>query len=480
MADAYLSATDALAAFRTGEVSPLELFDAIVEAAGRTEPVVNAFTFTDFDASRERAAHATELYAQDPATVRPLEGIVVAVKELIAVRSQQHTLGSRALRGNVATVTEPAVQRVLDAGAIVHARTNTPEFGCASVTDSPLFGETLNPWNTAFGPAGSSGGSAAALAAGSTTLAQGTDSAGSLRLPAAACGVVGFKPSRGRVPRLPPMNLEPCEHLGPMARTVADCALLFSVMAGPHRCDLGSYLPAADPAGPRTADGARVGLAHIDGLDVDLDVAAGLTTSVDALRNRGALIADVDLGWTYERIITATKLVYAGAYGPSVGAVASADPQLMSDYALDFVADVMPLAESPDFTLRARRMVGELQEALATAFESFDFLLLPTLAFPAPLAGDHYVDHGPVVNGTEQADRWMVGHTVPFNLMSSCPVLSVPSGVARNGIPVGMQIVGRPYGDSAVLALGAEFEAERDLGLYRQLRPTVDASSGSS
>lgn len=472
MADPYLSATAALAAFRTREVSPLELLDAVVDAAHRTEPTVNAFTFTDFGAARELAARATEVYGKDPDEARPLEGIPLAVKELIAVRGQQHTLGSRALRDHSATETEPAVQRALDAGAIVHARTNTPEFGCASVTDSPLFGETLNPWNTEFGPAGSSGGSAAALASGSTTLAQGTDSAGSLRLPAAACGVVGFKPSRGRVPRLPPMNLEPCEHLGPMARTVADCALLFSVMAGPHRCDLGSYLPAVDAAGPRVADGARVGLAHIDDLAVDVDVAAGVATSANALRDRGARVWEVDLGWTYDKIIAATKLVYAAAYAPSVHQVASVDPGLMSDYALDFVAEVMPLAASPDFTLRARQLVGELQEALATAFETVDFLLLPTLAFPAPAAGDHYVDHGPIVNGVEQADRWMVGHTVPFNLMSSCPVLSVPSGVAGNGIPVGVQIVGRPYGDSAVLALGAELEAERDLGLYTQRRPS--------
>lgn len=480
MADPYLSATGALAAFRAREVSPLELFDAVVEAVHRTEPTVNAFTFTDFDAAREQATRATEVYGKNAQAARPLEGILLAVKELIAVSGQQHTLGSRALRDHVAAQTEPAVQRALDAGAIVHARTNTPEFGCASVTDSPLFGETLNPWNTEFGPAGSSGGSAAALAAGSTTLAQGTDSAGSLRLPAAACGVVGFKPSRGRVPRLPPMNLEPCEHLGPMARTVADCALLFSVMAGPHRCDLGSYLPADETVGPHLADGARIGLARIDGLDVDVDVAAGVAKGADVFRDRGAQMYEVDLGWTYDTVIAATKLVYAAAYAPSVHEVASVDPELMSDYALDFVAEVMPLAASPDFTLRARRLVGELQEALATAFETVDFLLLPTLAFPAPAAGDHYVDHGPVVNGAEQADRWMVGHTVPFNLMSSCPVLSVPSGVARNGIPVGMQIVGRPYCDSSVLALGAEFEAERDLGLYTRVHPAVDVRGRST
>ena len=467
----YLSAVEALAAFRSGELTPVRLFEAVAGAVAAREPSVNALTATYFEQAVPLLERAGDTYARHPDQARPLDGLLLAVKELSAVRGQQHTLGSRALRHLVATETEPAIQRAADSGAVVHARTNTPEFGCASFTDSPLFGQTRNPWNTAFSPAGSSGGSAAALAAGMTTLATGTDSAGSLRLPASACGVVGFKPSHGRVPQLPPMNLETCNHLGPMARTVADCALLYDVMSGPHRVDLGSYLPDdASSAG----DDLRVGVVRIEGLDLDDDVADTLRTSAEVLRDRGFSVTEVDLGWHYDEIIAATKLVFAMAYAPRVRQVAATDPDV-SDYALDFVADVLPLAGSPDFVLKARETLAPLQAALADAFTRTDVLVLATLPVPAPQLDDHYLGHGPVVGGVEQPDRWLVGHTVPFNLMSSCPVLDVPAGLARTGVPIGVQLVGRPYADRAVLDFGRRFEAARALGLYETSVPDLDA-----
>ncbi len=158
----------------------------------------------------------------------------MAVKEEARIAGQRNTLGSLPLRDEVAEKTAAFVQRIIDAGGIVHARTTTPEFSCAPVTWTKLWGVTRNPWNTQYSPGGSSGGSAAALAAGTTTLATGSDIGGSIRIPASFCGVVGFKPPYGRVPEVATFNLDHYCHEGPLARTVADCALLENVIAGPH------------------------------------------------------------------------------------------------------------------------------------------------------------------------------------------------------------------------------------------------------
>ena len=172
-----------------------------------------------------------------------MEGLPVAVKEEAEIAGQHNTLGSLPLRDVIAGQTSAFVQRIIDAGGIVHARTTTPEFSCAPITWSRLWGVTRNPWHTGYSPGGSSGGSAAALAAGTATLATGSDIGGSIRIPASFCGVVGFKPPYGRVPEVATFNLDHYCHEGPLARTVADCALLENVIAGPHPSDVVSIRP---------------------------------------------------------------------------------------------------------------------------------------------------------------------------------------------------------------------------------------------
>jgi Asp-tRNA(Asn)/Glu-tRNA(Gln) amidotransferase A subunit family amidase len=355
-----------------------------------------------------------------------------------------------------------AAARIIEAGGIVHGRTTTPEFGCASYTHSRLYGLTRNPWNRDYSPAGSSGGAAAALATGATVLAQGTDSAGSLRLPAASCGVVGYKPPFGRVPGLAPLNLEPCNHDGPMARSVDDCALLYRVIAWPD--------PVADPAAARPPldlgtqldgiDGFRIAtLTGIHGLDVDADVAANLRAACSALEDAGAVIEEVDLGWDYVRIIRATKLHFAATYGPMVQRVTDAFPGLVTSYAADFAQQELRIhRETPGFLLQANELTAELWAPLADVFRTADALLLPTLAIPAPPAGEEFLDSGPVIDGREQPDRWTVGFTVPFNLCNWCPAMNVPSGLAQDGLPTGVQIVGRPYDDPSVFRVGKALE----------------------
>src|SRR6185437_10572325 len=167
----------------------------------------------------------------------------VAVKEEAPITGQKYTLGSLALKDDIADHTAVFVQRILDAGGIVHARTTTPEFSCAPVTWTKLWGVTRNPWHLDFAPGGSSGGAGASLAAGSTTLANGSDIGGSIRIPSSMCGVAGFKPPYGRNPDSSPFNLDHYNHAEPMARTIADCALLQNVLSGPHPQDIASIRP---------------------------------------------------------------------------------------------------------------------------------------------------------------------------------------------------------------------------------------------
>ena len=239
----YLSATTALRLFRSRELSPAELTEAVIARAEAVEPAINAFAATYYEQALAQARAAAERYAGKGDPPRPLEGLLVAVKEEAPIAGQLNTLGSLPLRDVVAPETAVFVQRILDAGGIVHARTTTPEFSCAPVTWTKLWGVTRNPWHLDYSPGGSSGGSGAALAAGSTMLATGSDIGGSIRIPASFCGVVGFKPPYGRVPEVEVFNLDHYCHEGPMARTVADCALLENVIAGPDPSDVASLRP---------------------------------------------------------------------------------------------------------------------------------------------------------------------------------------------------------------------------------------------
>src|SRR5690348_2712744 len=239
----YLSATDALRLFRSRELSPVELLDSVIARSEEVEPSVNALCHRFFDEARAQARDAEARYMARGEAPRPLEGIPTAIKEEEEVAGQPWTQGSLIYKDTIAEHSSPFAQRILDSGAIVHARTTAPEFSCAGFTHSRLWGVTRNPWNPAYGVGGSSGGSGAALAAGTTTLASGSDIGGSIRIPASFNGVVGFKPPYGRVPCDPPFNLDTYCHCGPLARTVADCALYENVLAGPDPSDITTLRP---------------------------------------------------------------------------------------------------------------------------------------------------------------------------------------------------------------------------------------------
>src|SRR6185437_11299889 len=337
----YLTAAEALRLFRARELSPVELVSAVIKRTEAVEPEINAFAETFYEQALHQARGAEARYAGRGVPPLPLDGLPVAVKEEAEIAGQRNTLGSLPLRDAVAEETAAFVQRILDAGGIVHARTTTPEFTCAPVTWSRLWGVTRNPWHTGYSPGVSSGGSAAALAAGTATLATGSDIGGSIRIPASFCGVVGFKPPYGRVPELEIFNLDHYCHEGPLARNVADCALLENVIAGPHPGDIASIRPKLEiPSDLQGIKGMRIALSTDLGCyAVDPDVVANTRRAAEVLRTAGAIVEEVELPWDLKDIKRAARIHFGMIFGPSVREIYAKHADELTSYTRSFVAE---------------------------------------------------------------------------------------------------------------------------------------------
>lgn len=454
----YLTATEALRRFRERSLSPLELLDAVIARAEQTEPVVNALCMKYFDAARAAAQGAERAWGNG--TARALEGIPVAIKDEAMIAGHITTNGSLLLKDAVARDTDVSVQRLLDAGAIVHARTTTPEFSMAFVTDSRLWGTTRNPWNPAVTPGGSSGGAAASLAAGSTTLASASDIAGSIRVPAAMTGSVGFKPPFGRVPQSPPYNFDSYSQEGPLARSVEDCRLMQNVLAGPHARDPLAVAPKLDlPAAVADLRGLRVGFSPDLGFQaLDDDVRRETLAALELFRSAGAVVEEVELKWSGRLCMKTAMIHYASLMTAQMKRDYGAPEQRpqLTDYISHFL-DIGGEVSAAD-------LLGEIDQTnrmyadLARVHETCDVLVVPTVA-TTRIAADFNYCRDRIEIGGRRVDPilgWVL--TYPFNTLGRCPVLNLPVGVADNGVPVGVQIIGRPYADCDVFAAGAAME----------------------
>jgi aspartyl-tRNA(Asn)/glutamyl-tRNA(Gln) amidotransferase subunit A len=449
----YTSATEALRLFRSRELSPVELVSAVIERAEAVEPSVNAFTDTFYDEALDAARAAEKRYLAGDA--RPLEGLPVAVKDEAAMAGKRHSFGSLPLRDMVAEATAPFVQRIIDAGGIVHARTATPEFSCAPVTWSKMWGVTRNPWNLAYSPGGSSGGSAAALAAGTATLATGSDIGGSIRIPSSFSGTTGFKPPYGRVPEEPPFNLDHYCHVGPMARSVADVALLENVMAGPHPSDIVSLRPKLEIPSPlESVAGLRIALSPDLGcFSVDQEVAANTLAAAERLRDAGAVVEEVSLPWRLDDIIRAAQIHFGMIFGPSISPLLATNADDLTSYARAFAAESDQIAKAD--MLEGLMLEAALYRPLGDLLEEYDALICPTMAVPA-LAAEW--QHGDIPAGRSDTTWMDTMMTIVFNIASRCPVLSVPSGRASNGVPTGLSVVGKTYDDVTAFRVAAAHE----------------------
>jgi aspartyl-tRNA(Asn)/glutamyl-tRNA(Gln) amidotransferase subunit A len=451
----YLSARDALRLFGSKELSPVELMTAVIDRAEAVEPAINAFAEERYDEALESAREAEKRYAAGEA--RPLEGLAVAVKEEAPIAGQGNTFGCVPLRDTVAEETAVFVQRIVEAGGIVHARTTTPEFSCTAVTWSPLWGVTRNPWNTDFSPGGSSGGSGASLAAGSTTLATGSDIGGSIRIPASFCGVVGFKPPYGRVPEVEIFNLDHYCHEGPMARSVRDAALLENVIAGPHPSDVASIRPKLEiPSELEPIEGMRIALSTDLGCyEVDADVIDATLAAADRLRAAGAIVEEVRLPWDLETIGRAAKIHYSLIFGPTLKEIYESNGEELASYTRRFYESSTEIGK--DAFVEGLELEARIYRPLGEILDRYDALICPTMTVPALPA--EWDEGEPVeVNGRTLHTFYEILMTIPFNIASRCPVISVPSGVAASGVPTGLSIVGRTYDDVTAFRIAAAHE----------------------
>ena len=455
-----LTAADALAAMRAKDLSPVELLESVIARAEAVEPIVNAFAERRYDEATAAARASADRYASGT-RIRPLEGLPVALKEEVPVRGWRMRHGSVAI-DEVAEITSPLGERILKAGAVVHARTTTPELSCAGFTHSALWGVTRNPWNPDVTAGGSSGGSGASLAAGSSMLASGSDIGGSIRLPASMNGVVGFKPSHGRVPVDPPFNLDRYCHDGPMARTVTDCAVFENVLAGPHPMDVTSLRPKLRiPSTLKPIDGWRVAICvDLGGWDVDEEVAANTRAVRDALEEAGATVEEVELPWTMDQVKAAARRHFGMIAGAEIAEHVAAHPDDVSDYVEAWATEATTTLAEPGAFLRGLEAEQALWEPLGQLFRRHRAVIAPTWAVTGIPAGDSFLGQL-TPDGGPNDRQYSVMMTTPFNILSPCPVLAVPSGVASNGVPTGVQIVGRTYADVDVFRIGAALERVR-------------------
>ncbi|HEX4260133.1 MAG TPA: amidase family protein [Acetobacteraceae bacterium] len=439
------------------QVSPVEVMRAVLARIEALDPQVNAFATLLPEASMAAARRAEAAVGAGAALGR-LHGVPVTIKDLTATRGIPTQRGSRIFAGMVPDEDAPLVTRLREAGAIAIGKTTTPEFGWTGVSRSPLTGITHNPWKHGYNAGASSAGAGAAAAAGFGHLHQGSDGAGSIRMPSHFCGVFGHKPSYGRVPYAPPPTNDATSHMGPMARTVRDAALMLAVMAGPHPADYTSLeAPPADYpgrlgggiAGRRVAFSADLGHAHVDE-EVAALVAQAVTVFADEL---GARVETVATPWAAEgpelaRFFWAAHMAGHEQYLPEW-------EQRMDEGLVACIRQGAPITAARYQQMRERKMA--YGSAINRWMQDWDLLLTPAVSVAAFPAGRLMPEHWP-----QHEWDWLswAEFSYPFN-MSHNPAASVPCGFTRDGLPVGLQIVGRRFDDLGVLQAAAAFERAR-------------------
>ncbi len=453
----YISAVEALDLFKKKKLSPVELMDAVIDRAEAVMPEINSFSQTFYDEARDKAKKAEAKYAKGART-RALEGLPLAVKDEETIKGLPASSGSLPFKDNIGAETTYIVERCFNAGGIMHARTTTPEFSCAGITHTKLWGVTRNPWNLKYTPGGSSGGTGATLAAGAATIATGSDIGGSIRIPASQSGVVGFKPPYGRNPQGHIFNLDFYCHSGPMARTVRDVALLQNVMSGPHPRDIATVKPKVRiPLDYESVKGMKIAYSMDLGFyEVDKDVVKNTKAALKKLKDAGATVEEVDLGWT-PRVMTAAVNYLGHLFGGVIGQVLRRHRYEMMPYAVE-IAEMGAKTTAADF-IESLNIAGEMYDTLGPILQKCDVLICPTNATAAIPADLDSTRDKVEINGVEVDPFLGWAMTPPFNIMSRCPVLSVPSGRDRNGMPTGIQIVGPTYEDATVFRIGGAVEA---------------------
>lgn len=448
----FLSIAEVTERFRSGALTPSDLADRHLGRIAEVEQRLCAFQIVDSDGARAMAAEADHRWrAGRP--LSPLDGVPITIKDNVDVAGHPTRNGSLLSSDSPAQEDAPVVARLREAGAVFLGKTTTPEFGWKGITDSRLRGaRTRNPWNTERSPGGSSGGAAAALAAGVGTIAFGNDGGGSIRIPAAFSGVFGIKPNFGRVPHSPLEGFFATVVAGgPLSRSVADAATTLSIMARPDDRDWYA-LPAPadgwlDRLQPRLA-GLRIAYApELGGAQADEDVLAVVESALGHVAAAGAEIVRVD--HVIMRLRPAFEAFWEASFGVRLNSYPREDWDLIDP---GYVAVGERGLDAPlEPVLAGEKNRARLHREIAALFRGFDLLVTPTTPHVAPSIDADY--------NTQGYDRWHDGvpYTLPFNLTGH-PAASIPCGLSPAGLPVGLQVVGPKYAERIVLeaCLGIE------------------------
>lgn len=472
-----LSAVELRRLIGARQISPVELLEACIARIEQVNPLVNAVTATCYERARAEA-RATEQAVMQGEALGLLHGLPLGVKDLEPTAGLLSTLGTPSMRNHVPSTDIELVARLRRAGAIVVGKTNVPEMGAGANSRNPVWGATGNPFNPSLNAGGSSGGSAAALALDMLPLCTGSDTGGSLRIPAAKCGVVGMRPSPGVVPSVrKPMGWSPISVVGPMGRTVADACLQLAAIAGPHPGDPLSYpLDAQAFLRPAPVDLSRLRVAWTEDFaqcDVDPVVRRAMREKIGAMRHLFAACDEVrfDLGEVHRCFdVLRAEAFVAGMRATYEKDPASLGPHPRANYEM---GAGMSLLDSAWAQTEQTRIIGRFQRV----FAEYDLVLSPTTPVsPFPWTQSHAAE----IDGRAQDNyyRWLA--LTYLVTLTTHPALSLPCGLDERGLPFGLQVVAPFRGDLALLSAAQSMEQAFDGDVrLRRPRPDVDRLQAS-
>ncbi len=457
---------EAAKALRARQVSSSELTQTALKRIGQLNPKLNAFLTVTEEIALRQAKAADEDMARG-VDHGPLHGIPIAVKDMFSTRGVRTTCGSALFKDHVPQIDAAVVEKLAGAGAVLLGKTGMHELAYGITSNNPHFGAVRNPWDTERIPGGSSGGSGAAVAADLAFLGMGSDTGGSIRIPASFCGVVGLKPTSGRVSRYGTMPLDfSLDHMGPLTRSVRDAAVTLEAIAGHDSRDetssrraAGKFMPEADAS----LRGLRIGLAHSFYMErVDPDAGAAVLRMAETAKKLGAQVIQV----------TVPDIVALNTVGRVILLVeASALMERYMDRRGDFGSDVLALLDQgrllpgTDY-VNAQRLRRVMRAEFNQIWGQVDCLFTPTTPMAAPRIGETNVVLGDITDDVRLASTRLVRG---FNVLG-LPALSIPCGLDRQGMPLGLQIVGKAFSEAMVLRTGAALE---DATEYHRLTPPL-------
>ena len=471
-----MSGYEALSHFIRKSISPVELMQAVIERAEQVNPKINALTETYYEQALEKARASEGRYLKGRAG--KLDGLPLAVKDEFRVKGTLRSSSSLVYKNRIDDETDVLIQRLLRAGAICHTKTTTPEFCILGSCHSRLWGITRNPANLDITPGGSSGGSAAALSAGMTTLATGTDIGGSIRIPASQCGIVGYKAPYGRNPEIPVFNLNFYSHSGPMTRTVTDTALMQNVISGPSNRDIATLrnrIKLDTQTIPMNLKGYKIAWSMDLGfMEVDRDVIHNTLAALDIFRKLGAEVEEVRIGWTKE-LIGAVHSYWAHTWVSHFSPLIAQHRDELTDYAVWFIESAK--TSTPVQYNQSLQVAVRMYDTFGPMMDKYSLFVCPTLGTNRIPADYTWPDATVTINDhtcSRIEESWSM--TYPFNMLSRCPVLSLPSGIADNNVPTGIQLVGRTYDDRSVFHAARAFEYAEPRNFHTRLDTSLKSN----